>query len=627
MTNKEGSKTGPVMISVCALGFLLFYFGRYFNDAGPDYILHFTLVDEIMRSGGVAPDAVNRISVMAYYPPVSHWMAALIGWASGSGLVGITLVSIVATFITFLFAARIVANTPVRLALFLAAFLAFSKTSSLVGWEVVGRFFYPQLVGDAFYFFALFCLVKTERIAYRSAAFIVIGTLTMWVQPISALQIMAAGCVLLALDGVRLWRDRGAFPLRYAALAIAALLVSLIIVAEHPEFKLMRQISSNNGALEFPYSHIMLMVAACAVICALNAWRYVFRNAEKSDLVLGAAGIAACLLAFFQFLAWELHGDGSPYAVKKHMFVVVTLGVMNGVRLATALIDRSIIRRQSLVDYATPLIAAYMSSFALQGFSIPIAPMVRALADAKEIAAYQFPKLTSGNTVFYDGSLPVLSNALISRIAFKHPLDYRWWAGMKITDGVPYAMIHRTSASDEACVHYAWSTEYVIADSSCLLAYKPGDAISFASTGSGNIFLDQDWFSSEPWGTWAKRDGEVQLAIPKGSGPYQIDVDAMAFLNARHKRQQVVVEVNGTRIAKWDFEVNAPEGERTATIPEGLIKDGSVKIVFRALGAVSPKQIGESEDGRVLGIGLKTLTLRAARQDTPGVAATPVPPV
>jgi hypothetical protein len=612
MKNQTGLRLSPFLLGACALLFLMFRYGPYFQNGSPDYVLHFTLIDEIMRSGGVAANAADRISVMAFYPPVSHWMAALIGWIGGSGLVGISLVTVGATFFTYLIAARIVADTPIRLALFLGAFLLIQRTQSLVGWEVVLNFFYPQLVGDAFYFFALLCLVKVERLSYRSAIFIIMGTLTMWVQPLNAIHIMATGCFLLALELLRLWRDRRAFPLQGAVAAGVVVLLTLGILVSHPEFKLMRQISSNNGALEFAYS-MTLVVFICVVICALNAWRYVCRNAEKADLVLGAAGLAACSLVVLQYLAWSLHGDGSPYAVKKHMYIVVTIGMMNAVRLLAALIDRPSMRNRLLVDCATPLLAAYMATWVLRAFTEPLAPTVRAFEQAKELATYQFKQLTSENAVFYDKSLPLISNALISRVVFNHPLDYRWWSGMKITDGVQYAVVPRVPFGKNCSPNYAWSSEYVAVDSACLMQYQPGDVVSFSSSGNGRVLLGHGWYGTEPWGTWATDDAEIQITIPKNRKiPNQLDVDAMAYISPPHDRQQIIVEVNGTKIAEWDFTSASPQGPRTATIPADLIKDGSFKIVFRAPGAVSPSQLSASADHRVFGIGLKTLTLRDA---------------
>jgi hypothetical protein len=68
--------------------------------------------------------------------------------------------------------------------------------------------------------------------------------------------------------------------------------------------------------------------------------------------------------------------------------------------------------------------------------------------------------------------------------------------------------------------------------------------------------------------------------------------------------------VNGTKVATWSFNLKTPVGERSANIPQQLVQNGSLHIVFEAPGAVSPAQIGDSADARVLGIGVRTMVLR-----------------
>lgn len=569
-----------------------------------------------MHWGKVPADAADRISVMAFYPPVAHWMAALIGWVSGSGLIGMSMVSIAAAFLSYLLALRITADTPIKLVLFLGAFLVLSKSLSLVGWEIVSNFFYPQLVGDAFYFFVLWSLTKTNRLAYRSAIFIVAGGVTMWLQPLSAIQIIGAGCILLALEGIRLWRDQRAFPSRYAVSALVAVIVAGVVFFVHPELKIMRQISTNNGALEFRYKHIMLVAAFCGAICTANAVRYVFRDGNMTDLVISAAGIAAYFLALTQFMAWTFLEDGSPYAIKKHMFIVVTVGMMNCVRLVGDVVDRSKGRGQMLAECATPLVAAYMASRVLCGFTEPLAPTIRALDYARQIATYQFPQITSDNTVASDVSLPLLSNALISRIAFNHPLNTEWWYGMKITDGVKYAMIRRTSSSDVACTKpHAITDKYAVVDTSCLISYMPNSSLNFSSTGNGRIYQGRGWSTPEPWGTWslANLGGEIHLTLPNlAHEPLLLEVDGMAYITPRHDQQTIIVEINGTEVAKWNFNKQSPGGLRTASFSSDILKGDAMNIVFKAPGAVSPAQDGGPNDQRVLGFGLKALVVRSA---------------
>lgn len=601
-------------LGVGALALLTFHYARYFQNASPDLLLHYLLVDEIMKYGGVRSDAANHISVMAFYPPVAHWMAAVIGWIGGSGFVGISLISVAAAFLSYTIITLLVADSAVALALFLAGFLLLAPTRSLAGWEVVTNFFYPQLVGDALYFGVLFLLVKAQRITCQTAIFIIVGALTMWVQPLNAVHIMATGCALIALEGVQLWRERGTIPTRYAVAAVAVTLISAAAIIAHPEFKVMRQISTNDGALEFGYKHIMPTVAVCAAICGSNCWQWCLRKMSRVDAVLGAAGIAACALALLQFLAWKLHGDGSPYAVKKHMFLVLTLGLLNSVRLIAAIRGGVGSRERSFALVCAPLAAAYMSTFALQGFTEPIAPTVRALAYARTVASYQFSQLKPGNTVALDETLPLLSNALISITAFNHAFDPGWWSGKKITTEAEYVMVRHTPINDENCPkRYAQNADYMLVDTPCLKAYKPGNVVSFDVVGSGLALLDNGWYATESWGTWAVggTDSELSLTLPKNShGVFELLIDGTAFIAPSHPSQKIDVEANGVHIATWTFTEREPEGTKTALIPEGVISNDQLRLVFKAPNAVSPRQIGVSHDGRVFGLGIRTLEMK-----------------
>jgi len=64
-------------------------------------------------------------------------------------------------------------------------------------------------------------------------------------------------------------------------------------------------------------------------------------SAAYVDAVLGSTLIAAACLAILQFALLKLHGDCSAYAVKKHMFIVVTLGIVNAVRVITGYFPES----------------------------------------------------------------------------------------------------------------------------------------------------------------------------------------------------------------------------------------------------------------------------------------------
>lgn len=463
MTNQTGLRVSPFLLAAAVLAFLLFRFGPYIQPLSFDLVQHYLLVDELMKHAMVRPETIQRIGAMAVYPPAAHWMATVIGWICGSGLVGITLIAIASVYASYLLITRLV-GTVHGIALFFALFLLLRFTGSQVGWEVVTNFFYPQLVADVVYFAALLWATRNRTPWQQAVVFTVAGTLAMWIQPLVATHILAAGCALIAFYAFSTWRNK--LPMqRPLALLVVTLVVSAVIVAFHPAFRVMRTISGNDGYLVFGYSHVLLVAALCGLVGLFN----LRRRADYVDAVLGCAVIASAGLVLLQFAAWKFHGDGSPYAVKKHMFLVVTLGMINLVRLVAGYWPT--INARWSAHLLAPIAAGVMSFLVLRVFNWPVAPIVNAMAHAQHIADHELPEFSPGNTVV-DTSPLLLSNVIISLTAFEHPFDAQaigWLQGKKIRDGAKFVMVPRTPEIDKNCTErYAEGERYVIVGAACL---------------------------------------------------------------------------------------------------------------------------------------------------------------
>jgi len=471
MVNEEGHRSSPVLLGICIFSFLVFLFGRYIPTSSFDLVQHFLLVDEIMKHAMVRPDSVQRIGAMALYPAAAHWAAAVIGWITGSGLVGISIVTIASAYLCYLFIAYLVgASTPTNVLLFALTFLALRFTRSQIGWEVVANFFYPQLVADAVYFAVLLWISNNRKDWKQAVAFMLAGAISMWIQPLVAVHILAAGCVLMTFHSVESWKKNSALPVRNVVLLLIVLAASIAIILTNPAFGVMRSIASNDGDLVMGYNHLMLVAILCAAIGAFNLWKRLAGSATYVDAVLGSAVIAAACLAILQFALLKLHGDGSPYAVKKHMFLVVTLGIVNAVRAITGYFPES--KKKLPPGIVAPLLAGFASFFVLKGFNTPVAPILTAMAYANHAASYQLPDFVPGNTVADDSSLPLMGNVMITLTTFQHPFDARaisWQRGANMKDGTKYAMVLRTPEVDRKCgERFAQSHMYVIVEPSCL---------------------------------------------------------------------------------------------------------------------------------------------------------------
>jgi hypothetical protein len=614
MKHNQGLKASHFLLGACILTFLTFWFARYIQTAGFDLVQHLLLVDELSKHAGIQPGAFERIGAMALYPPAAHWMATIIGWVGGSGLVGISIVSIFSVYFCYVLIICLVgAGSLARVLVLTIAFATLMFTHSLIGWEVSENYFYPQLVADVVYFGALLWAVNNQESWKQTAVFLLTGLATMWIQPLIAVHILAAGCALAAFQLWNLWSESKIVRGQNSASFVAMVVGAVVIVYTNPAFKVMRQIAGNDGYLVFGYSATLLVALICGAIGAWNLRRYWIGKGEYADAILGSAVLAAVGLVVLQFALLKLHGDGSDYAIKKHMFIVLTLGMMNAARLITSHYWGN---KESLnAGLITPVLAGIASVFALQGFTTPVAPIVNALAYANNAAQYQLADFKPGNTISDDGTLPLMGNVMVTLTAFQHPFDARaisWLRGTPIKDGAEYVMMRRTPYIDKVCDSKLSDTGgYVVVRPSCLNKYLPGEQLSFVPGGSAWQYATDGWCGAEAWGAWTlgNVDGSLLANLPTSS--YKLDVDAMAYLTEQHPNQTIIAEANGTEIAKWTFDLASSSGMRSAEIPKSLIKDGTLKIVFKAPGSVSPKQLGQSEDTRVLGLGVKTLTLRA----------------
>ncbi|WP_053143563.1 DUF6311 domain-containing protein [Pseudomonas sp. P97.38] len=126
-----------------------------------------------------------------------------------------------------------------------------------------------------------------------------------------------------------------------------------------------------------------------------------------------------------------------------------------------------------------------------------------------------------------------------------------------------------------------------------------------------NAMLTSGWGRVEDWGTWSEgMAAEVVLRVPPQARG--IAIEAAAFIQPRHTSQRVEVSINGvavlsTRLTR--LQDNTLELPLTPAIRETMGVEGQVRVQFHLPDATSPKALGLGTDERVLGLGLKSLTV------------------
>jgi hypothetical protein len=124
--------------------------------------------------------------------------------------------------------------------------------------------------------------------------------------------------------------------------------------------------------------------------------------------------------------------------------------------------------------------------------------------------------------------------------------------------------------------------------------------------------LVKGWGAPEAWGTWSEgQDAELVLRLPPQAK--SVVIDALAFVMPPTHAQRVIVRLNGVEVLSarlTTFQGNSLEIPLNETLRQTLLKDDTVRLQLHLPDATSPRSLGVSDDPRVMGLGIKSLTVR-----------------
>lgn len=134
---------------------------------------------------------------------------------------------------------------------------------------------------------------------------------------------------------------------------------------------------------------------------------------------------------------------------------------------------------------------------------------------------------------------------------------------------------------------------------------KTGDSINFSNPDS-RCFLFQGWNEGhESWGVWSD-NYNAKLWLRPAVGSKRVEIDFRAMVNSSHPEQRLVVHTVGGKDKVFKFN-NFDSNKVVLDLPFYNSKDEFIKIDFDIPDAVSPLDLDLSEDGRKLGIGIKSI--------------------
>ncbi|WP_311886106.1 MULTISPECIES: DUF6311 domain-containing protein [unclassified Pseudomonas] len=143
---------------------------------------------------------------------------------------------------------------------------------------------------------------------------------------------------------------------------------------------------------------------------------------------------------------------------------------------------------------------------------------------------------------------------------------------------------------------------------SLLALTRPGQALTFNYT---TRQLASGWSTPESWGTWTAGQ-QAQIDVRVTPEARSIVLDVMAFVLPQHPAQRVIVSVNGEQVLTTQLvqlQDNHLDIPITAAIRQHLADTDRLTIELQLPDAISPQQLGLNDDSRVLGLGLKRLTV------------------
>lgn len=141
--------------------------------------------------------------------------------------------------------------------------------------------------------------------------------------------------------------------------------------------------------------------------------------------------------------------------------------------------------------------------------------------------------------------------------------------------------------------------------------------LRFAADGDDSWVPLYGFSQRESWGVWTNRhEAAMLLGLPTATRMrLELVFRLGAFVSEAHQSLRSTIRVNGHLVQNWAFEFSDGDDHpvtRMVSLPAGAASNGVLCINFTMENAVSPLHLGMSNDDRLLGLSLHTLTLLAS---------------
>ncbi|EGH03570.1 hypothetical protein PSYAE_16766 [Pseudomonas amygdali pv. aesculi str. 0893_23] len=607
-----------------------------------DLAHHYALAYRIAENFNLVNSNDPTLGEMNYYPRLSHIVAAIVGWPMHSTFLGlhiVSLLSLAAIWGAFIYMfntlPRRVATASTLTLVLLLVVNRYAFHFDVHGGEIVGNYFYSQLVGQAVAILSMAVAVFLEVRRGRSAAYIfLIGVIAIntGVHLLPTLELLGLLGGLVLFNAYSDFLDKKlSVPAVIASLLIPV--VALVGVVLNPAFSSMRKISENDGTLSFlniTYPTGIATLCVLGVILSLVLLTLHIKNkpmlgypAVKYLALYGGAVSCLCLLQ----MVLVKYGMGSDYAVKKYVYGIVThLFVSLALLISFAFCrkasgDSDTTNNYSLAYALFVAVSFYVvfnaSLLTLEAYDLSDLVQLEKKLDA---LALQLPAAENGENdvvIGLEGISPIFDylfsisifktqrELAISDVLIAHSLqDYAKYSRVITSAGVKKYDTNECRTFSGAGV--SASSAQCLSERANESSYCRG-RVDFSTAGLVDQRRLKGFGSAENIGAWIVGRSAEFNCILDAQPPSVMVVDWIPFVNSKHPKQAVKVLINGVE----QYSSVLTESAVTATEIKLPPSNGDKLVIsFSTPDSVSPQQLGMSEDKRSLSVLVKAVTFK-----------------
>jgi hypothetical protein len=603
---------------------------NYLFTNSVDLAHHYTLIDNISKYLFVN-NSYSNLEEMAFYPSLSHWVTMLIGNFFNSNFTSISILTYASVLFLWIVIARIILDLPnyipIAVMVLIVLFGLFTNFfNAFFGFEIIGNFFYSQLIGEASIFLIIYILYVSDINGnkYNKIILLPLSSLIIpYIHLLPAMQILVFISILVCIDF--LYNKK----INYYYLIIIGL--SGLILIFHPAYKAMKLISENNGFLVFAFESTSLYILSLILVTFLLSIGIIIlshksKNENKYALkFIAIFGFSSSILTIMQLIALQL-GIGSDYAIKKHIFTIFSFLIIElsiiiayfGNIFIFANYRYTISRNKKI--FVSVLFAIVMVIMITGiGKRQPNIILENVVNIEKELKRINNDTLNSNNlhkTIYVDQS-PLLSYLFTISI-----LEYpRNSESIKILSGRSLlskntgkisAVIFKTNNKINEYSSNKFNFNYNVDSFINLfeknkyknmnLLYDEGFYIPDA-----DFILEKGWNNVETWGAWS--NDKIATLKLENKNINSSTFNLIFTLTSWKIDRDVTVSINAVNCGKMKILANIEREYNITCLGVEKNKDLLISLDITDY-TESPKKLGVSNDTRYLGIGLKELKIK-----------------